>query len=315
MIDLLCTLYLFLHTFQEGEMPIEELLAMYNCVTPSVQTFTPSGSGSKRRSKTSRNAGLDKTLMPPPETPKTIAETSTSNERVKDDVKSEDAATAETDNKPNANAESAETASTASTATSTATETPSPSASTTASTTASSTADTPETPIKTEENTDKDDHSNDTAKSKHEHEPNDTDAAGNVECNRDASNDIDTSQTTSKTSDIQEESTESNTSDKENNAKDDNKTNSDATDSGHANSPSTKVSIDIELNKNKGKLLRLIWQNKKSTTKGNDIKQFADFPDDEDDSKPRKTDSIKAEQNIKKTPNDDEAMDETHDEG
>lgn len=242
-------------------MPIEELLAMYNCVTPPVHTFTPSGSGSKRRSKTSRNAGLDKTLMPPPETPKTIAETSTSNERVKDDVKSEDAATAETDNKPNTNAESAEMAA-PETATSTATT--------------SSTVNTTETTIKTEENVDKENISNDTAKSKNECKQNDEDNDnvnsgsnnndGNVvdnddddhdmEANKDTSKEIDTSQTISKTSDIQEESTESNTSDKENNVKDDNKpTNADATDSGQTISTSTKVSIDAETNKNKGNCL------------------------------------------------------------
>lgn len=56
-------------------MPIEELLALYNCVTPTIQTFTSSGS-SRRRSKTSRNAGNDKTLMPPPDAPQ--PETSTS---------------------------------------------------------------------------------------------------------------------------------------------------------------------------------------------------------------------------------------------
>lgn len=73
-------------------MPIEELLALYNCVPPTIHTFSTS-SGGKRRSKTSRNAGLDKTLMPPPDTPKTSTEDSSS-EKAKDE-QSEDAATAE----------------------------------------------------------------------------------------------------------------------------------------------------------------------------------------------------------------------------
>lgn len=53
-------------------MPIEELLALYNCVTPPVHTLcTPSGSGaSRRRSKTTRNLGSEKYLMPPPDPPK-----------------------------------------------------------------------------------------------------------------------------------------------------------------------------------------------------------------------------------------------------
>lgn len=55
-------------------MPIEELLALYNCVPPTIQTF--SSTGGKRKSKTSRNAGVDKTLMPPPDTPKTSTELS-----------------------------------------------------------------------------------------------------------------------------------------------------------------------------------------------------------------------------------------------
>lgn len=55
-------------------MPIEELLALYNCDSVPIQPFT-SNSGSRRRSRTSRNAGNDKTLMPPPDTPKTTAET------------------------------------------------------------------------------------------------------------------------------------------------------------------------------------------------------------------------------------------------
>lgn len=52
-------------------MPIEELLALYNCVTPTHKS--PSGSR-KRSSRTSRNAALDKTLMPPPDAPKTPPE-------------------------------------------------------------------------------------------------------------------------------------------------------------------------------------------------------------------------------------------------
>lgn len=54
-------------------MPIEELLALYNCVTPPVNTLlsSPSGSGaSRRRSKTTRNLGSEKSLMPPPDLPK-----------------------------------------------------------------------------------------------------------------------------------------------------------------------------------------------------------------------------------------------------
>lgn len=74
-------------------MPIEELLALYNCVPPTIQTF--SSTGGKRKSKTSRNAGLDTTLMPPPDTPKTSTELSSS-EKAKD-KQSEDAATAESD--------------------------------------------------------------------------------------------------------------------------------------------------------------------------------------------------------------------------
>lgn len=53
-------------------MPIEELLALYNCVTPPVHTLSSaSGSGaSRRRSKTARNLGSEKYLMPPPDPPK-----------------------------------------------------------------------------------------------------------------------------------------------------------------------------------------------------------------------------------------------------
>lgn len=53
-------------------MPIEELLALYNCVTPPVHTLSSSsGSGaSRRRSKSSRNFGSEKYLMPPPDPPK-----------------------------------------------------------------------------------------------------------------------------------------------------------------------------------------------------------------------------------------------------
>ncbi|XP_055316853.1 mesoderm induction early response protein 1 isoform X2 [Sitodiplosis mosellana] len=79
---------------KEGDMPIEELLALYNCVPPTIQTFS-SSSGGKRRSKTSRNAGIDKTLMPPPDTPKTSTDTSSS-EKAKDE-QSEGAAIAETE--------------------------------------------------------------------------------------------------------------------------------------------------------------------------------------------------------------------------
>lgn len=74
-------------------MPIEQLLALYNCVTPAQPTFTSSGP-SKRRSKTSRNAGLDKSLMPPPETPNTPTD-QTSSETIREET-SENAATAET---------------------------------------------------------------------------------------------------------------------------------------------------------------------------------------------------------------------------
>lgn len=45
------------------------------------------------------------------------------------------------------------------------------------------------------------------------------------------------------------------------------------------------------------------------------LKSYIDFSDGEDDSKPLKTDPIKSEESIKKAPNDDEAMDETQDEG
>lgn len=48
---------------QEGDMPIEELLALYNCVPPPLPTISGS---SRRRSKTSQNSGVDKTQMPPP---------------------------------------------------------------------------------------------------------------------------------------------------------------------------------------------------------------------------------------------------------
>lgn len=53
-------------------MPIEELLALYNCVTPPVHTLSSSsGSGaSRRKSKASRNVGSEKYLMPPPDPPK-----------------------------------------------------------------------------------------------------------------------------------------------------------------------------------------------------------------------------------------------------
>lgn len=53
-------------------MPIEELLALYNCVTPPVHSLSSSsGSGaSRRRSKSARNVGSEKYLMPPPEPPK-----------------------------------------------------------------------------------------------------------------------------------------------------------------------------------------------------------------------------------------------------
>lgn len=56
-------------------MPIEELLALYNCVPPVART-SPSSSR-KRSSRTSRNAAaLDKTLMPPPDAPKPTADDS-----------------------------------------------------------------------------------------------------------------------------------------------------------------------------------------------------------------------------------------------
>lgn len=74
-------------------MPIEQLLALYHCVKPVQPTFTTSAV-SKRKSKTSRNAGIDTSLMPPPETPKASTETSP-NEPIKEE-KSENAATAET---------------------------------------------------------------------------------------------------------------------------------------------------------------------------------------------------------------------------
>lgn len=63
-------------------MPIEELLALYNCVTPSVQKFSSSGPR-KRSSRTSRNALNEKTAMAPPETPK-ISETKTTEDQTKD---------------------------------------------------------------------------------------------------------------------------------------------------------------------------------------------------------------------------------------
>lgn len=46
------------------------------------------------------------------------------------------------------------------------------------------------------------------------------------------------------------------------------------------------------------------------------MKKFTNFPDDEDDSKPLKTTPTKSEESsTKKIRNDDEAMDETQDEG
>lgn len=64
-------------------MPIEELLALYNCVTPSVQKLSSNGSR-KRSSRTSRNALVEKIVMaPPPETPKT-SETKTAEDQTKD---------------------------------------------------------------------------------------------------------------------------------------------------------------------------------------------------------------------------------------
>lgn len=232
-------------------MPIEELLAMYNCVTPPIQTFVPSGSGSKRRSKTSRNAGLDKTLMPPPETPKTIGETSTSNERVKDDVKSEDAATAETENKPTENAESAETATATSVSVaSSAITTPPPSPPIKSTETARKTQ-----PVG--DDTHKDAISTDTPKkSKTDDDDNDGD-------DKHKKSDT-TKQTSSKTSDIKEELTESNTSDKENNEKEHSNLNTDAAtpDSGHENSASTKATTDTaESSKNTGNYFN-IYSNK-----------------------------------------------------
>lgn len=226
-------------------MPIEELLAMYNCVTPPIQTFVPSGSGSKRRSKTSRNAGLDKTLMPPPETPKTVGETSTSIERVKDDVKSEDAATAETENKPNTNAETAETAAAAAS-----TSTP--------------ITNTTDTVLK--EDDDDGDHKEEIStgtakKSKTTDDSDDNDAANDDnEDDDDKSKKADTAkQTSTKTNELKDESTESNTSDKENNVKDNNNLNTDTATatvvSGHANSASTKADIDaVDTNTDDGKI-------------------------------------------------------------
>ncbi|XP_031640179.1 mesoderm induction early response protein 1 [Contarinia nasturtii] len=79
---------------KEGDMPIEELLALYNCVTPPIHTFTPTGG--KRKSKTSRNAGIDKTLMPPPDTMKNTPETSTS-DKAKDEQSEQRSAIAETE--------------------------------------------------------------------------------------------------------------------------------------------------------------------------------------------------------------------------
>lgn len=61
-----------LFIYQEGDMPIEELLALYNCVTPTHKS--PTAGSRKRSSRTSRNAALDKTLMPPPDAPKTSPE-------------------------------------------------------------------------------------------------------------------------------------------------------------------------------------------------------------------------------------------------
>lgn len=80
-------------------MPIEQLLALYNCVTPVQPAFTSSGP-SKRRSKTSRNAGLDTSLMPPPETPKAPTDP-TSSGTIQEET-SENAATAETSTDTNA---------------------------------------------------------------------------------------------------------------------------------------------------------------------------------------------------------------------
>lgn len=66
--------FFFSSILQESDMPIEELLALYNCVTPTTPSLTGSGA-SRRRSKTSRNSGHEKTLMPPPDPPKSTSKT------------------------------------------------------------------------------------------------------------------------------------------------------------------------------------------------------------------------------------------------
>lgn len=61
-------LWLITFNMQEGDMPIEQLLALYNCVPPVHKSSSP---GSRTRgSRTSRNANRDKALMPPPQPPK-----------------------------------------------------------------------------------------------------------------------------------------------------------------------------------------------------------------------------------------------------
>lgn len=267
-------------------MPIEELLAMYNCVTPPTRTFVPNGSGSKRRSKTSRNAGLDKTLMPPPETPKTIAETTTSNERVKDDAQSEDAAIAETDHKLNTNSESAETAAATS------------AADTSTTTTTNSIVTTLD---RADNHTDKEDDgiSDETAKSKIDDNNGDhATPEGN-----------DTKPASAKSSGINEELTESNTSDKENNVKDDNKPHitEDATGSDHGNGASTKATIDaVESTRNDGIYSRFLVKFHQTQI------PILIFAGDEKESKPVVSDALKSEDGIKKS---NEAVDETLDEG
>lgn len=63
-------------------MPIEELLALYNCVPPTART-SPSASR-KRSSRTSRNAAaLDKTLMPPPDPPKSVDDSEPAAKKIK----------------------------------------------------------------------------------------------------------------------------------------------------------------------------------------------------------------------------------------
>lgn len=76
-------------------MPIEELLALYNCVPPTART-SPSASR-KRSSRTSRNAAaLDKTLMPPPDPPRSVDDSEPAAKK----IKAESDSAADTEIKP-----------------------------------------------------------------------------------------------------------------------------------------------------------------------------------------------------------------------